>query len=379
MTQHLTLFFEPLDVLHFRDHKPFDAGVHVSADSVFPMPSVFYGCIRTALLRDAGARFDRDDEHFGVEAPWARVLLGGPRTQGALAMRGPLLARWEPRGPAPLFPLPRDLVVTERDDGAVKEVPRTWRAQVLAPRPFEGPHAPRRLHGESGRISPVNEALPWTAAEVEKGLPDLLLTRAGAQVYFEAGGDGPVLREGEHAVPSASVFEKEPRVGIARDPETHAAEDRMLYMKRPFRLAEGHGFAVDVEVSGKEAREALGALAGRVVPLGGKGHRARVRVAEGALIPSALDPSATNGGKLWLLSPLPLPLRDGTRPALVVTDKPALVGGYDMAKRAPKALRRALPAGTVLHLGEGQTLGALFANDDDRRMGYGTALGRGRK
>ena len=61
------------------------------------------------------------------------------------------------------------------------------------------------------------------------------------------------------------------------------------------------------------------------------------------------------------------------------SDRPVAVGGFDLARRAPKPLRRALPAGTVLTirgLSPGAALAALGGETwtHDRRAGYGVAL-----
>lgn len=366
MTERITLFFEPLDVLQFRDHRPFDAGLDVTAESVFPMPSVFYGHLRSVLVAERCPDFTVRGGTFDVPKPWAE-LLGGPQKVGTLVMRGPLFARRvgaRVEGSEriePLFCPPRDLVCTKQQE---------W--HVLALRDWPGDHGPRIFRGDANGMTAAKSAVPWCDERTDKRAPKILLTPKGASAYFQA--TDKVVFEDRHTLFEKDVFLVEERVGIALDPSTRTAAEGMFYVTRPFRLHEGYGFGVDVEVSDSEVRAGLKALHGRAFPLGGKGHRARVHVSDGALLPAELDGSVASGDKRWLLSPLPIgPVV--ARVETIVTDRAVLVGGYDFAKHAPKALRRALPRGAVIRLRPGQTLGELFENDEDRRMGYGTALG----
>lgn len=378
MTSRATLFFEPLDVLQFRDHRPFDAGYHVTAGSVFPMPSVFLGCLRTALLREQDARFGEDD--FGLTAPWARDLLGTSRTPGTLTLRGPLLARWSDRGVEPLFPMPRDIAEVRfpRPDQPADASHPASRLQVLGSRK----PAARRLHWPSEDLCEGD--VLWTGDRVEKADLSRLMTRAGADHYLAASPDTPLdLDDWTRAIATSEIYIHEQRVGIVRNNDRLTADDRMLYVTRPFRLADDAGFAVDVELPGGLADDAIRELDRRVVPLGGKAHHARIHCSDGPLIPddlSADNAPAAGTRKLWLITPLVLGV--GAWPsgvACTASDRTVAVGGFDMARRAPKPLRQALPAGTVLTingLAPGEALAALGGATwkDDRRAGYGVAL-----
>jgi CRISPR-associated protein Cmr3 len=375
----LTLFFEPLDVLQFRDHRPFDAGYNVLAESTFPMPSVFLGCVRTALFRRAGANFHELD--FGTKlAPWARELLGGAQASGTLSLRGPLLAQWKDDAVEPLFPAPRDLV-KGKDKGKDER-------GMLAPWSPSAPDgddlAPQRLHWTGQALERIERALPWFADDVEKGGGDLLLRPEGARRTLNAVSGAVTFAPGE-TLEKGAVLKVETRVGIARDPDTLTASDRMFYITQPFRLAPGYGFAVDAEAPSREGEDALRALHGTVVPLGGKAHRTRVRVVDGPLLPVDLTvegPDSPANAKVWLVTPLVLADTLTAWPEGVrswVTDRAVPVGGFNLAQRAPKPLRRALPAGTVLHVAGIAVVEALARLagpgwEADRRAGYGAAL-----
>lgn len=395
MTTRITVFFEPLDVLQFRDHRPFDMGAHSVANTVFPRPPTFRGALRSLLFRMFGARFDDREEHFGVKEEWARQWLGGRTQPGTLAMRGPLLAR-RAVGSAnvdpiePLFCGAQDLAIVATNGSKDPKV-RSYRILRRTPEPATRP--PMRLRWSRDRVHQVQGDLPWldTAPGKEKA-DKIYLTAAGAHAYFAAADSTldllPTKEEKtriaaepgkpppELAIWTEDVLRREDRVGIARSPETLAAEDAMFYITSPFRLKEGYGFAVDVaipEEGADQAKQALWELNGAVAALGGKGHRARLGVFEQSVLPAdgALASEAKSGPcKVWLQTPLPLtgPLPDGS---LVVADRPIPIGGFDFAKGAPRALQPALPAGTIIHLPEGASWPLSPTTDV---TGYGFAL-----
>jgi CRISPR-associated protein Cmr3 len=55
MTIRIGLILEPLDVLFFRDGRPFEAGIRVGGQAI--MPQTLAGALRTALLDRAGCDF----------------------------------------------------------------------------------------------------------------------------------------------------------------------------------------------------------------------------------------------------------------------------------------------------------------------------------
>ncbi len=354
---HLTLFFEPLDVLQFRDHRPFDAGLNVRAHSVFPSPSVFLGCLRTALFRQCGANFHIPDPYFGIIEGWAKEALGSRTVAGSLTLRGPLLASWDGEHVRPYFPLPLDLATLSED-----------RHQVLCP------FRPTTLRFVGGQMQKVEGNLPWTGQIVEKKHPIALwLNQEGARIYLDAGSAPLILAQPAQAVPQESLFVREDRIGIARDGTTLTVDEGMFYVSSTFRLARGCGFAVDVWVAGQKAlHAALQKLDGQVVPLGGKAHRARVRLCQGDL---GLPSTASKGKrKVWLLTPAVLDL--GTHPpACLATNRALPLGGYDLAARAPRPLRRALPPGTIIYLSDEGPVDLrqrFLLSSEDARAGYGT-------
>jgi CRISPR-associated protein Cmr3 len=342
MSRRWTVFFEPLDVLQFRDHRPFDAGEQFLARSIFPRPSVFLGCIRTALFRGAGADFSVRRDHFGIASEWANKLLGGPDRLGTLSLRGPLLARYSQSGSIePLFPLPYDLVRTE--SGALRTL-EMWDSSAVAG------VAPRRFHWDGKGLRPSGGPLSWISAGIVKEKEHCFLSHTGALAYLASNPDIDISFTEAGKVPAEQLYKMEDRVGIQRNADRLTADNQMLYTTRPFRLAESVGFAVDITDPGEEeAQKAIRCLHGQVVPLGGKAHRARVHVLEKvSLWPKALEwdgQDADRALKLWFLTPFVVPADRAEQAWLDgvegwASGRADPVGGYDMARRAPKALRR---------------------------------------
>jgi CRISPR-associated protein Cmr3 len=110
MTTRIGLTLEPLDVLFFRDGRPFEAGIRVGGMTI--VPQTLAGALRTALLDRAGCDF----------AALGAAMRGGKDFEAALAAQSSEIARtakvstrgpWFCRGDQPLLAAPAVLM---RDD-----------------------------------------------------------------------------------------------------------------------------------------------------------------------------------------------------------------------------------------------------------------------
>lgn len=361
--QRRTLLFEPLGVVMFRDHRPFDAGQHVLARSQYPLPSVFRGAVRTALFNAAGADFRKP--RFGLDGVEHELLgdAGQPerfRLSSGLFVRHTQANRYEY-----LLPWPRDLFVGKhalRDDHPHRRV----MARVLQPDEREGALRSTSLrlgpsHDEGARaLEPLDVALPWTRESLDKPTKKRLwLTPSGAKQYATCPGDSLDLVEHEHWVDQHGFLADEERLGIARatmNENRFVAAESMLYILVTWRLEAGFCFGVEFDVSGLDADQQrvaetlLQRIDGSLQRLGGQSQHARVTVLEGSLGPDLEIPANDGPAKLWLWSPglfdpAVLTERFGMRGAL---GKSIRVGGFDMAKHAPRPLVSALDKGSVL-------------------------------
>jgi CRISPR-associated protein Cmr3 len=122
----MKLFIEPLDVMFFRDGKPFVAGENHIAQSVFPpTPLTFQGAIRSAILATAGMGVDRFRlAQQGADDSEAALLveeIGGSTSFGRLRLRGPFVASVSDEVPIPAiaeewYPCPADILTRRGDD-----------------------------------------------------------------------------------------------------------------------------------------------------------------------------------------------------------------------------------------------------------------------
>ena len=65
MSQRLGLRIDPLDVLFFRDNRPFNVGMRGVGD--LPLPQTLAGALRTHVWRQLGLNFDRLSERVRQE------------------------------------------------------------------------------------------------------------------------------------------------------------------------------------------------------------------------------------------------------------------------------------------------------------------------
>ena len=181
-----TLLFEPLGVLMFRDHRPFDAGRDGIARSRFPYPSVFRGAVRSALFENSGADFSQP--RFGLEGELAE-LLGDDRQLERFALRGPMLARCAcgrcscaciDRRFEYLLPWPADLVEV-RDAGARHDLRSSASAGLRRIRLVSAGAQVQELQ--------VHEiGLPWTRGKLAKPSGSIrCLTPSGGAKYVRGG------------------------------------------------------------------------------------------------------------------------------------------------------------------------------------------------
>ena len=245
----VTLELEPLDVLFFRDGRPFDAGPRATGG--LPMPQTLAGAVRTWLFRrlggDVGA-LAAAVRRGATFADAAAAQGSGPAVVGRLCIRGPWFARNGER----LVPTPATI---ERDiDG--------------------------RLH----RLDPLADELPgWSLAEMEGARP--LWRRAGGPTkpragYLCATGLERFLKGGiprpDEILDAENLFAFEDRVGIAVDAATGTAGEGMIYSVRMMRLRPGISLAVDL-VGTREDLEACCPDGEDILAIGGESRRAIVR------------------------------------------------------------------------------------------------------
>lgn len=346
----LTLELEPLDVLFFRDGRPFDAGPRATGG--LPLPQTLAGAVRTWLFGRLGGDLGALAAAVRKGAAFADAVASqgfGPAVVGRLRIRGPWFARNGER----LVPTPATI---ERDiDG--------------------------RLH----RLDPLTDELPgWSPAEMQGERP--LWRRAGGPATPQAGYlcptglerflNGGVPRPDEILDPE-DLFAYEHRVGIGVDAATGTAGEGRIYSVRMMRLRPGISLAVDL-VGTREDLEVCCPDAEDVLAIGGESRRAVVRRMSAGSWPAPVR--AQTGGKLLLLT-TPAPFGGWSPPGLplVAAAVPGYVpvSGWDLARRGPKPNRFAVAAGSVYFLDRTTDLSdrdGSLCGGEDAAVGWGAYL-----
>lgn len=348
------------DVLFFRDGRPSTQGSDHYLRSLFPPhPSTVYGALRTRRLLDAAVPLDRlaAETWEGLLGPLVEEL--GPWGGfGSLALRGPWLVRSSAGREEVLLPAPADLEVLTRESGRAAEryagppprqVTRVFRLLPVEPGGARWSHplallAPHERTGDGWRL--------WEAppADEPRSATGWLLSASGFRAWREGGVPAP-----EDFVAPSELWLDEVRVGIGLSAADRTAEDRMLYTFGNIRLLQGVGIGFEVQ--------GTGLVAEGHVRLGGDGRTARL--AAGPELPLAPSPDLGGASRFRVVLGTPTLSTAGGYPPgfgadalagaleppcrLVAAAVPEfrLAGGWDVAKKWSKPLRRLLPAGSV--------------------------------
>lgn len=362
------LRLEPLDVLMFRDSRPFTGGESHRARSVFPpSPLTFQGAIRSVLLGQALSRAGKtfaDYRNLCVYGDGDEMIrricaeLGTGSKPGRLTFTGPFLARV---GEGLLFPVPRDLIARPEAEGRKLRGRRVSTgeehggsvSEPFVPGTKDGQERVCILEGQEGRLP----AGTWLSGG------DLASYLRGEMVDERA---------------RAPIFHRELRAGIALDPDRRTVAAGMLYVAEYIRLEGDLGFLCEVKIHGEDGvgEDLLSPLrTPGVLQLGGEARACRYQaVAEDPLkvvrsVWTADASTASSGQLLKLYLATPAIFRNGWLPDFInpatlegtvgtcgqvrlklvagAVGKPLSIGGWDLILRRPRPLVRAVPPGSV--------------------------------
>lgn len=342
---------EPLDVLFFRDGRPFDAAPR--AATAGPIPQAIAGALRTWLLSYLNADFTALGsviKRGGSFREATAMQSSAVSAVGRLGIRGPWFVKDHER----LVPTPATIEVENGSGGALH------RLDPLA-------------DGLPGWSPPANDMRPlWRRSRGATRARRGYIGRAALERFLSGS-----LPHADEIVDSDALFGFEDRVGIGVAPDAQTAGEGMIYSVRLMRLCRGVTLAVDLV----GARDDLSVCPddSDVLLLGGESRRAIVR--RSPEVHSWPEASAgTADGRLVLLT-TPAPFA-GWRPHGLPVVAAAVPGnvpisGWDMARGGPKPNRFAVPAGSVYFCGRetGRANGAdSLCSGEDAAVGWGTCL-----
>lgn len=198
-----SLFIEPLDVLYLRGNKLFgDPGAHGEA-LMPPWPSLAAGAIRSRLMMDGET---------------VASLAGFRLTQFALARRLPSSAGSDAPSIEILWPLPADVMVSDEKLGDAKYL------------------RPIALHPGIAGSHPLPQLPALCAGKPAKPVSGLWLNAGGIAAWLAG---RPIVAQ--DLARSGTLWQTDPRLGIALDAGKRSAAKGKIYTHRVRRPATGCG------------------------------------------------------------------------------------------------------------------------------------------
>lgn len=319
-----TIELEALDTLFFRDGKPFTMGEDTWAEGIFPpLPSVIYGALRTAYLSEDIKRFKT------IEKKDDSALLR-------------IISYCFKYGSRIYFPMPLDLieVVHPTNKGSRNEL-RLLKLNIHDKENF----------ASSVPTSHFLESDTKNYDVVENGIINSLDLANYLAVNISTAD--------YHSMNDFTFLE--PKVGIGMNNDSRTTIDGQLYRVGMQRLDQ-LSFAVGFEFEQLESIPAM-------IRLGGEGKAVQCQSIESkkVLQKISIPMPSTLGKRFKLYLATPALFTDGWKPSWMTTDytehqgikirllaaavgKFVPVGGFDIQKKGPKAMRKAVPAGSVYYL-----------------------------
>lgn len=364
-TNRIGLLLEPLDVLFFRDGRPFEPAMH--GESGLPMPQTLAGAIWTAVLRQHDTDFERLGESVreGMSFGDALEAIDRPRWLAQIGVQGPWLA-YANDGDLEdvLVPVPAVLQkLKEGEETSNGHTPRLRRLRPLS----------ERLPGWD---PPLPDMRPlWMREPAATEAANGFIGQEGLQAFLN-GGD---LDESQ-VKSAAELYGLDSRTGIAIDSQSLTSEEGLIYAARFLALNDKVGFYAEVGLPPEAS--ANGVSWPQTVSFGGEGRRARVHVLERPWSWPAAENSDAGGKPLVVLTTPGLFRQrwypgafDGRLAAAAVPGNQP-VSGWDLARGGPKPTRFAAQAGSVYFLNESLEDWPAALSDDafDQQQGWGCYL-----
>ncbi|HLG60290.1 MAG TPA: type III-B CRISPR module-associated protein Cmr3 [Ktedonosporobacter sp.] len=371
----MRIFIEPTEPLLFRTGRPFAAGIHNFAESLFPpTPETLQGAVRAMIAATWG-----QNQHPAITHPYELfqqkelVTLIGERTSegetyGRFRVTGLTLgwrASSEPHvAVARLFPAPAYLIRAKIKDAQQQVHDHIVRLSLTTLQNDEESNLPE---GCTALLMP--ELQGQTIVEKAEPLNGWLTARG-----LRAALGGEVVQSTMDELHTyEQVYERESRLGIGMDNETKNTKEGYLYQAQMIRMRPGYGFVVDIAFGERnngtskmpvkeplEARpSALRFLQEGWLILGGEQRAARFTILDQEDNPADEIDQSNSGRLLYFATPAYfkrgwLPEMPGLFPIPPVTaaiNRYQPIGGWYLDARnaggESKQIHRCIPAGSV--------------------------------
>lgn len=320
---------EALDTLFFKDGKPFSMGEESWADGIFPPPpSVICGALRTAWFAQNPEEFNKANS---ADDPTNSLMIKGIYFE---------------YGNEIYFPLPLDLV-KKKNEKDLKSYPLNKSKEI-------------NLSNSSAPDNNLTSGFDDEIESIDGGIIPLgsferYLNSAETQFYYKSLSD---------------IVLSEPKVGIGRENQTRTSSEGKLYRVGMRRLEETRKFMSQpnkiflvIEYEGITLADS------GFIKLGAEGKIAAFHKYDKIISLNNKNKSSGNNEKksdtifkFYLLTPAIF--EDGWKPNLtknaILKDlkldfitacigKPVNIGGFDMQKKTPKTMYKAVPPGSVFY------------------------------
>jgi CRISPR-associated protein Cmr3 len=358
----MVIRIKALDTLFFRDGKPFNMADESWATGIFPPPpSVLYGVLRSAYLSQQGFNAQNIKASENLEIKGVFFELEDIEDDSCE------LVHWGPY----------DLVASDLGDEIDEEL------HLLRLQEYDG-------------ISSQQHKLKYQLFPPEKDGDSLDVETVGGIDHLVDGFEENYVLEGglpNSRIDVSKVITTEPKVGIGRNNHTHVSDESALYRVGMQRLVtDNRRLNIIVDFEG------LDMAPSGVLKIGGEGKSAVYETYQDQSIQIPFPALEKDIFKLYLATPalfdngwLPSWVdKDGIGryKGLVVqliaaaTGKPMHIGGFDMKKRKPKPMLKAVSPGAVYYFrlleGDQDALKHVFhqksISDKMGKEGFGLAL-----
>jgi len=313
----IRLLISPLDVLMFRESKSFNAGENFIAKSTYPSPQAVVGAIRAKLFKKYNNQQIKEFIGYNKEEPNFEVY--------GIFFR---------KGESEIFPLPSNIVKYKKDgDEEIFEI------------------FPRKIKWRN--LDKTISAGKYMHYKKERGFIDWKTLER----YLR----GEAKVRGSEIIKEKYVVKREERVGIKLT-DGKTVEESLFYTSQFLRFESDVGLSVWLDENLKDYLGESGLL-----KLGGESRGAHYQAADGFEIELEDIVEKINNEKRFIIYfATPAVIEDqnnrctwnikeivenklGIRVTFIcgIVDKPQIISGWDMAKKKPKPVRYAIPAGSV--------------------------------
>lgn len=335
-----TLVFKATDTLFFRESRPMEAQGELQ--SVFPPPvRTLAGAVRTLIGNHMGVDWNKfSDKPADPTCQNLRKIIGFNEDLGALSFQGAWLMHKDAR----LFPTPLHLMQKDKAD-------------VFTALRLDKETAYCDL-GKKVRLAKLEDK-----DRGAKALENTWLSQAAMQTVLN--GELPKFADLKK---EKDLFERESRLGIARNNQTRTVYEGALYQTSHIRPDRSVSIALDVNGLPEDfPKQSL-------LRLGAEGRSASVELTQSKLQALEIPKGITSKFALYLLTPLQRgdtpkdePLPSFKKPKSegectywegeingvplklygAITGKMQREGGWDMANHQPREVSNLTPAGSV--------------------------------